>query len=207
MRSNLWIAAEHARYELTYRYGISNTLMNRHQEDKELIARIANRDKNAMRQLYDAHHDALFAFLRGRGADPQAASDAIQDAMLDVWRIADRYNDSASVKTWIYTIARNKMIDASRKNRHLHLSDDMPEQVDSAPNPEVLTIAANDASRVRICLGSLKPALQTIMRLAFYDDLTYGEISEVEGIAVGTVKTRVFHAKRLLMHCLGRDPN
>lgn len=178
--------------------------MSRHQDDKELIAQIAKRDKSAMRQLYDRHYDALFAFLRGRGADPQAASDAIQDAMLDVWRIAERYNASASVKTWIYTIARNKMIDANRKNRHLQLSDEMPEQADTAPNPEVLTIAANDASRVRACLESLKPALQTAMRLAFYDDLTYGEISEIEGIAVGTVKTRIFHAKRLLMHCLGR---
>jgi RNA polymerase sigma-70 factor (ECF subfamily) len=196
--------AAHARNKSTYTDGSSNALMSRQQEDKELIARIATRDKSAMRQLYNAHHDALFAFLRSRGADPQAASDAIQDAMLDVWRIAERYNDSASVKTWIYTIARNKMIDTRRKNRHLQLSDEMPEEADSAPNPEVLTIAANDASRVRACLGSLKPALQTIMRLAFYEDLTYGEISEIEGIAVGTVKTRIFHAKKLLMHCLGR---
>jgi RNA polymerase sigma-70 factor (ECF subfamily) len=55
---------------------------------------------------------------------------------------AARYDGSASVKTWVYTIARNKLIDANRKNRHLPVSDAMPEQADTTPNPEALAIAA-----------------------------------------------------------------
>jgi RNA polymerase sigma-70 factor (ECF subfamily) len=83
--------------------------------DKALLKRVAEGDRAAMRSLYELHYDALHAFLRGRGADEQLASDPLQDAMLDVWRLAGRYNGKASVKTWIFTIARNKLVDRIRR--------------------------------------------------------------------------------------------
>lgn len=172
-------------------------------KDKELLARVARGDKGAMRKLFERHHDALFAFLRSRGADPQAAADALQDAMLDVWQRADRYGGQASVKTWIFAIARNKFIDRHRRTVRMTLTDDIPESVDPDPNPEAVLLAAGDADRVRACLSKLKPAHLSVIRLAFYDDLNYAEIGEIEGIPEGTVKTRIYHAKKLLLRCLG----
>jgi RNA polymerase sigma-70 factor (ECF subfamily) len=79
----------------------------------------------------------------------------------------------------------------------------VPDTADTAPDPEAVALAASDAERVRSCLSKLKPAHLTVIRLAFYEDMTYAEIAEVEGAPEGTIKTRIFHAKKLLMRCLG----
>ncbi len=55
---------------------------------------------------------------------------------------------------------------------------------------------------MRYCLGTLKDDHRTAISLAFYEDMTYAEIAEVAGVPEGTIKTRVFHAKKLLMRCL-----
>ncbi len=173
-------------------------------EDQTLIDLVSSGDREAMRQLYERHYGGLFAFLRGRGADTSLANDTAQEAMLQVWRTADKFGGKSSVKTWIYTIGRNKLIDRQRKNTRLSFVDNVPDAADPAPNPEALLIAANEAGRVRACLDKLKPTHRNALRLAFYEDLNYEEISSLEDIPVGTVKTRIFHAKRLLMGCLGR---
>jgi RNA polymerase sigma-70 factor (ECF subfamily) len=178
--------------------------LSKHLDDSALVQRIAKGDKDAMRALYEQYYDALYSFLRGRGATDQAASDSLQEAMLDVWRTAGRFKGQSSVKTWLFTIARNKQVDQIRKSARLSFVETVPEAVDTTPNAEQIIIAAADAVRVRACLDKLTPPHQTMMRLAFYEDMTYGEISEVEGVPEGTVKTRIYHAKRLLLRCLGR---
>lgn len=174
-------------------------------EDRELVQRVADGDRAAMQELYKRHHDNLFAFLRGRGADPELASDTVHDAMLDVWRTASRYSGQASVKTWIFTIARNKLVDRFRKGSKLSFVDEVPDSIDTDPDPEAVAVAADDAARLRTCLGKLKDEHRTAIRLAFYEDLPYEEIAEIEQVPKGTIKTRIFHAKKLLMNCLGRQ--
>ena len=65
-----------------------------------------------------------------------------------------------------------------------------------------MAVAASDAARVRECIGRLSDTHRSAIHLAFWRELPYGEIAEIEGVPVGTVKTRILHAKRLLMHCL-----
>ncbi|WP_415404064.1 RNA polymerase sigma factor [Tateyamaria sp. SN3-11] len=171
-------------------------------DDTDLLKRIATGDKGAMRVFFERYQAPLFAFLRSRGADAQAADDAVQDAMLDVWRTAGQFRGNASLKTWLFTIARNKMIDRQRKSARLSVVEEVPETVDDALNAEALLIASQDAERVRACLAGLKPNHLTAMRLAFYEELTYAEIGEIEGSPEGTIKARVHYAKRLLLRCL-----
>ncbi|MEM7211256.1 MAG: RNA polymerase sigma factor [Pseudomonadota bacterium] len=173
-------------------------------DDRTLLQRVAGSDKSAMQTMYRRHHDAIFAFLRGRGANPDEASDVVHDAMLEVWRTASKYGGQATVKTWMFTIARNKLIDRFRKGARLSYVDEIPDSVDEDPDPEAVAIASDDAERVRSCLGKLKPDHRNVIRLAFFDDLNYDEIAELEGVPKGTVKTRIFHAKKLLMRCLGK---
>jgi len=172
-------------------------------DDKDLLERISRGDKAAMEVLFERYQKPLFAFLRSRGADTQEADDAVQDAMLDVWRTAGRFSGSASVKTWVFTIGRNKLIDRMRKKEKVTLTDQIQEVIDEAPNAEAILISARDASRVRKCLSKLKPIHLSVIRLAFYDDLSYDEIGAIEDIPEGTVKSRVHHAKNLLLRCLG----
>lgn len=173
-------------------------------DDQMLIDLVASGDREAMRQLYERHYQGLFAFLRGRGADSNLANDTAQETMLQVWRSAEKFSGKSSVKTWIYTIGRNKLVDGQRKSTRLTLVDEMPDTADPAPNPEALLLAANEAGRVRACLAKLKPEHRTALRLAFFEDFSYEDISSLEDVPVGTVKTRIFHAKKLLLRCLER---
>ncbi len=173
-------------------------------DDQEILKRISQGDKVAMGVLFERYERPLYAFLRSRGADAQEADDAVQDAMLDLWRTAGRYSGKASVKTWLFTIGRNKLVDRMRKNAKLSFVDDVPEITDEAPDPEAILISSRDAARVKSCLGKLKPIHLSVIRLAYFDDLSYAEISEIEGIPEGTIKSRVHHAKTLLLRCLGK---
>lgn len=172
--------------------------------DQDLLKRVATGDQAAMRVLYERHHDAVYAFIRGRCGDEATAADVVHNAMLEVWRGAARFAGAASVKSWIFTIARNKLVDRYRQGGRLHLVDEVPETADEAPDPEAVAMAARDAGRVRACLDKLKDAHRAVIRLAFFDDLSYDEIGAIERVPVGTVKTRIFHAKQLLMRCLGQ---
>lgn len=172
-------------------------------DDQELLRRVAQSDQTAMRELYWRYHDTAFGFIMSRGADHAEAADVVHDTMLEVWRSASKYSGKSSVKTWMFAIARKKLVDRYRKNSRLVLTDSTPDTPDDAPDPEAIAISLGESGRVRACLEGLKEDHRTAIRLAFYEDLSYDEISEVEEVPVGTVKTRIFHAKKLLMRCLG----
>ncbi|MEM1431227.1 MAG: RNA polymerase sigma factor [Pseudomonadota bacterium] len=173
-------------------------------DDKRLLSRIAAGDSPAMRVFYERHQSTLRGFLRTRGAAPDEAADVLHDAMLEVWRQAGRYRGASSVRTWLFTIARNKFVDRVRRGERLSFVEEVPETDEVEPSPEAILAAAQDAARVRACLGGLKAAQRLVVRLAFFDGLSYDEISELEQIPAGTVKSRIFHAKQALLRCLGR---
>ncbi|MDW3224430.1 MAG: sigma-70 family RNA polymerase sigma factor [Paracoccaceae bacterium] len=171
-------------------------------DDQDLIASIGTGDKSAMHEFYKRYNDAVYAFAMARCGNTELASDCVHDTMLDVWRTASRFAGQSSVKTWLFSIARNKLVDALRKRGKLSFVEEVPESVDSAPNPEAAAIAASENKRLHACLDGLKDVQQAAIRLAFLEDLTYPEIAEIEAVPVGTIKTRIFHAKQALMRCL-----
>lgn len=171
-------------------------------DDTDLIAGIASGDKSAMRELYVRHNTVVYAFAMARCGNSELASDCVHDTMLDVWRSASRFAGQSSVKTWLLAIARNKLIDALRKRGRISYVEEVPETPDTAPDPEAAAIAASEKKRLHRCLEGLKDAQRAAIRLAFLEDLTYADIAEIEAVPVGTIKTRIFHAKQALMRCL-----
>jgi RNA polymerase sigma-70 factor (ECF subfamily) len=107
------------------------------------------------------------------------------------------------VKSWVFGIAYRKTMDHFRKTSRMTVSDDIPETEDDSPDALTCLAAAEEAEHVRHCLGTLSADHRAAVELAFYEDLSYGEIAQVTGAPEGTIKTRVFHAKKLLLHCLG----
>lgn len=168
----------------------------------ELIPRIAGGDKDALAALYRALEKPVFRFIRSRLNDPFESADILHDVFMDVWRSAGRFEGRSKVQTWIMGIAYRKVIDLHRKRGRVDVTDDMPDTVDDAADTEACVAAGEEAEHVRHCLGTLKDEHRSAIALAFYDDMTYGEIAEATGVPEGTVKTRVFHAKKLLLRCL-----
>lgn len=173
--------------------------------DIDLITRIASSDKVAMQTFFMRHHASLHSFLVGLGATRNEADDLVQETMLQVWNAADSFQGRSNPKTWMFRIARNKFIDGLRKSKRLSYVDTVPEPDEIEQDAQCSLIQAQDAARIQHCLDELKPPQKAIMRMAFYDDLTYAEIADVLQTAMGTVKSRVFHAKQLLMRCLGQE--
>ena len=174
-------------------------------DDRELLARIGNGDKSAMKALYDRHSAALFHFIRVRTGDAFGAADVMQEVFVTVWRTAARYEGRSSVKTWIFGIARNKAVDQIRRASRVDLREPDETVADDAPSAQSVLEAAGDAARLRECIEALGPPQRAAIGLAFFDDLSYPEIAEVEDVPVGTIKTRIHHAKKLLMRCMTRD--
>ncbi len=170
--------------------------------DHDLLQKVATGDRLALRVLYERYSNNIGAFVSRWLGDPSEASDITHETMLEVWRSANRFQGRSSVKTWIFTIARNKAIDRNRKSARTVLKDADPEIEDQSPDPQAVTEAFQNAKQVRICVEKLSPAHKSAIHLAFYQDLSYVEIAEIEKRPVGTVKTRIMHAKKLLMHCL-----
>jgi RNA polymerase sigma-70 factor (ECF subfamily) len=171
-------------------------------DDADLLRRVGTGDRAALKALYERHSDALFHFIRSRLRDPFEAGDVMQEVFLEIWRAAGRFEGRSAARTWIFGIARNKAVDRMRRGQRVVLAEPDEATPDDAPNPEAVIEAASDAARVRECIGKLSDTHRSAIHLAFYSELPYGEIAEIEGVPVGTVKTRILHAKRLLMHCL-----
>jgi RNA polymerase sigma-70 factor (ECF subfamily) len=171
-------------------------------DDADLVRRVGSGDRRAMRVLYDRYQHAVFAFAQARCGNPDLASDCVHDTMLDVWRTAGRFSGRSSVKTWLFAIARNKLVDILRKRGKLAFTGEVEDGPDPAPNPEAAAIAASDSARLHECVEGLSNPHRAAIRLAFLEDLTYPEVAEIEAVPVGTIKTRIHHAKQALMRCL-----
>lgn len=155
-----------------------------------------------MKALYERHSEPLYRFLQSRLRDPFEAADVMQETFLEVWRSAARFEGRSSARTWLFGIGRNKAVDRMRRGSREVVTEPDDTLPDHAPDPEAVAVAASDAARLRACIGKLGDHHRSAIQLAFYQELPYAEIAVIEGVPVGTVKTRILHAKRLLMHCL-----
>lgn len=174
----------------------------RDETDADLIARVARGDRRAMRTLYERHAEAATRFARRYLADPVAAADAVHEAMLVVWTRAERYDRRSAGRTWILGIVRYKALDLARRAARMPVAEAEDTLADDAPGPAEAAALASDARAVRAAMKTLSPPHRAVLHLAFYEELPYPEIAEIEGIPLGTVKTRVLHAKRRLARAL-----
>ena len=174
------------------------------QDPAALIAQIAYGDKSALKELYDSVGPVVHRFILSRIPDPYEATDVLQETMLDVWRQATKFEGRSSAQTWILAIARNKAIDRLRRQNRSPQVEVNDTIEDEAPNPHAVLEALDESAHLRECIADLQESQRVAIHLAFFEDLSYGEIAEIERCPEGTIKTRIYHAKRLLLRCLGK---
>ncbi|MGF1543326.1 MAG: RNA polymerase sigma factor [Parvularculaceae bacterium] len=173
---------------------------------RAFLAQAGRGDKGAMKAIYEAFADPIARFARSRGADPVEAADVAHETLLEAWRVAARFEGRSSVKSWMFGIARNKTVDRLRKAARERVAEPDENAPDDAPDAEQVMAALQEGARLRRCIADLSPPHRTAIQLAFYEELSYAEIAEIEDCPVGTVKTRIHHAKKLLMRCLTAKP-
>ena len=165
-----------------------------------LIARVATaRDLRAFEELYRTYHVRLTRFLERLTRRHDAfVEELLNDTMLVVWKRADSYNGRSKVSTWIFAIAYRKTLKALRRADDA-TQDHEPEQHASAdPGPEQQLEQRQLRSVLGCALRELTPEHRAVIELTYFQGAAYSEIAQIVECSVGTVKTRMFHARRRL---------
>ncbi len=177
--------------------GIERTLTSQatqQGEFAELISAVADRrDREAFTLLFDHFATRLNAYLRRLGTDPATAEESAQETMVTLWHKARQFDpQKSSLATWLYRIARNRRVDNLRRNRldFLDASDPILEAADEADLVAEVDMQQRKEA-VRSALASLPEEQLSVVRLAFFDDLSHSQISEQIGLPLGTVKSRI----------------
>ena len=169
----------------------------------ELIKKVETlKDTSAFEELFNHFAPRIKAFLMKSGADPQMAEECSQEVMATVWRKAHLFDPArASVSTWIFTIARNKKIDAIRKLNRPEPEQLYPEQ-DYEPDQEEVVELQQETERLATALGELPEKQRVLIEKAYLGELSHSEIAEITGLPLGTIKSRIRLALEKLRHSM-----
>ena len=167
--------------------------------DEMLIARIAGGDRLAMQTLFARYRTPVYRWLLRLVGNETVAEDLLSDVFLDVWRQAGRFQARSAVSTWLLAIARFKALSARRSRKDTELDETIAATVpDSADNPEVVLQKKSRDQFVRTALTRLSLEHREIIDLVYYHDKSVDECAQILGVPSGTVKTRMFYARKKL---------
>ena len=178
-----------------------------------LMPRIADGDRAALRQLYEATSAKLFGVCLRILSNRDESEDVLQEVYITIWRRADRFEAGrASVMAWISTIARNRSIDRLRARGPLAYAEPVEELeiADETPGAQILLEAAQSGEALGKCLSELDDRTETVIRTAFFEGVTYEVLAQRMDTPLGTVKSWIRRGLLKLKGCLerrARDPN
>ena len=158
--------------------------------DGVLIERVAARDRDAFEELYARYARSVLGLALRRIGDRGRAEDSVQDVFAAVWRSAASYDANRGPGgAWLYTIARNAIVDTLRR-RPAPTVADPPDVASTAPTPDEEAEANWNAFRVHRALETLPEQERTVIDLAYFSGLSQSEVASFLSIPLGTVKTR-----------------
>jgi len=171
---------------------------------RRLLQRIAKRDEAALYTLHRQYARKIYAFVIHRCGDAQMADVIVSETLFEVWNKPASFRGESKFSTWLLGVARYKMLSALRRpdRNHDDIEDHSEVLVSADPAPQEVIEKAQDAKDVQDCLKRLSAVQRECMHLVFYEDMTVEEIARLQDVPDGTVKTRLFHARKNMRECL-----
>ena len=167
--------------------------------DENLIARLKGGDRLALQTLYARHNVKVFRFVLRLVRDEAAAEDVVSEVFIDLWRNPDSFEGRSQVATWLLGIARNKAWSLLRKKKEGEIDDDAMGAIeDDSDDPEIVAQKKSKSDLLRVCLEKLSAEHREVIDLVYYHDKSVEEVATIVGVPEGTVKTRMFHARKKL---------
>lgn len=173
----------------------------------DLLRQVARGDEQAFASLYDALAPRVFGLARRVLRDAAQAEEVAQEALVEVWRTAARFDpNKGSATAWVLTITHRRAVDRVRAAQ-AGVERERRVAVASAQTPyddvvEEVT-ASLEQQQVRRCLQVLTELQREAITLAYYDGFTYREVAEKLDTALPTIKTRMRDGLIRLRDCLG----
>ena len=178
-------------------------MTSRSSEDRELIRRYLAGDADAFDALMTAHQARVFSICLRMLRDRDSALDATQDVFLTVFRKVDRYREQAAFSTWQYRVAVNTCYDHLRRSKRKR-TEAMPDHFDPPDPTSGDAIGAVELRPdIERALQSIAPEFRAAAILVDLEGMSLQGASDTLGVPIGTVKSRVFRARRQLAKELG----
>lgn len=174
----------------------------------ELHARLTAGDEAAWLEFVQTYEGRMYGYLYRLEGNSEDALDLTQEVFYRAWRSIRTFRPGERVLPWLYQVARNTQIESHRRKQLQRFSleearEDVGFEVTSAArSPAQQAESADAQDRVQRALLQLPDEYREAVVLRFVEDLSYDEIARIQGVAVGTAKSRVFRAKEQLAELL-----
>jgi RNA polymerase sigma-70 factor (ECF subfamily) len=160
--------------------------------DEALLRAVGRADRQAFRELYERHAERVYRFSISLVRNTHLAEEVLQETMLTVWKSGASFRGASKATTWILGIARNQAHSLLRREKK---GERLPEDPKGEPDPA--EVAEIDV-RVTRALQTLSSEQQEVLHLVFYEEMSLADAAAVLGIPEGTVKSRLFYARKAL---------
>ena len=149
-----------------------------------------------MQQLHDEHAAALWGFCLHLTSDPVRAEDVAQETLLRAWQHPEVLDGSRSARSWLFTVARNLVIDEWRSKRYQNerATERIPEPAEPVDETDTLL----QAWVVSDAVSKLSAEHRAVLLECYYRGRSVAEASQLLGVPAGTVKSRTHYALRAL---------
>lgn len=191
---------------------MSTTIHNRIVHDQELILRLQRGDEWAFQLMVRRFRKKIFSIAFGITLDAEESQDIMQEVFLQVYRTIGDFRGDASLATWLHRITVNRSLNWkrrwARRFKWLHVSTDSTdgqpavEPESDLPSPEIRVANAQTRRQIDNALKMLPDQARTVFVLREIEGLSYEEIADAIGIKLGTVRSRLFHARKRLKEIL-----
>lgn len=174
------------------------------ERDKALVARWTGGDQRAATELVELHAPAVSRFVASLGPSSDPA-ELVQDTFVRAFSALDRWRADASLRSWLFTIARRLVLDQRRAGRreraHVPIDDAAAELV-SADDVLGGVVADESEARVRQAVGRLSPTQREVFLLRVVEGLSYREIAGVAGTTEGAARVHYHNAMKAVKEFL-----
>lgn len=170
-------------------------------EEISIIRAVLGGDVDSFRLLVQRYQMPVIKMIKNLINDHHICEDIAQDVFLIAYKKLANFDPArGSFSTWLFTIARNKSLNALKKKRPLSMSN-LPENSDSPVFSNSLT-QKEFFDRLDQVLQTIPTKQKTAFVLAEFEKLPYGDIAQIEGVRIGTIKSRINRAKKKLRSAL-----
>jgi len=172
-------------------------------EEKSIIKAVLEGDAESFRLLVERYQKPVIRMIANLINDRHTCEDVAQEVFLAAYKKLPSFDPArSSFSTWLFTIARNKSINAVKKMKIMPVSNP-PENTDFSEPGD--TLIRNELFvKLDRALESLQPKHRRALVMAEFENLPYEQIAQIEGVRIGTIKSRINRAKNRLRSALER---
>ena len=170
--------------------------MDSDEQQEILILRCQIGDRDAFEELFEKFQPRLRYYLRHLDQSSLESEDILQEIWLTVLRKIGKLKEPQAFTAWLYKIARNMVYKRLKKDKKFVQLDE--ENLPAEVPEKDFSFSLEDAQKIHQSLKNIQPQHREVLALFFLERLSYQAIAEITDCTIGTIKSRIYYAKKSL---------